>query len=215
MVSVLEQRVKVFAWEELSYSFLPLDDTKVRPQGGVYYAEAVVDDDMTRQNMPVAPLVYTLYDDVDRAELAVEDIVFSRLPALPGEPVHITAHLRNTGVVHAHDVQVRFSVNSIEFYIDTVDLLAGAEDATVVTATYNVADDTTGVALYRVGVLVDPHGYVVEDDETDNLYEEEMYVVRPTITVSSFATTTAIVAVTMVMVAALVVIRERKYRKKR
>ena len=53
-------------------------------------------------------------------------------PALPGEPVFITAKLKNTGVVHAHDVQVRFSVNSLEFYTDSIDLLAGASEATTV-----------------------------------------------------------------------------------
>jgi len=222
ITSVLEQKVKVYYWEQRSYSFEPLA-TKTEPRGGVYFATATIDDELARNNMPLAPLVYSLYEseadlapeEPDRAELEVQEIIPSRYPALPGEPVTITVKMRNTGTVHAIEVPFRISVNSVEFYANTVDLYAGAEEPATVTATYSVTSDIQGVALYEVSVLLDPHHEVPEKDRDNNLEEIELYVVQPKETVSSFAASAMVMVTTLVILVSLVTIRERRISKKK
>jgi len=212
IVDELKERVKVYYWEERSFSFLALDDTKTEPKMGVFYATATIDDDLTKDHMPIAPLVYTLHDDIDKAELKVEDIAFSRTPALPGNKILITATLANTGVVHAYDVPVRFTVNTLQILLDSVDLPAG--ERVKISAYYNISEDIVATTLLQVSVLVDPHNEVSETNENNNLGEAELYVVKGAVSVSSFATTVVIVGTTLVICAAMVAMRERRRRRR-
>jgi hypothetical protein len=220
-VFMLQEDLRLEYYDELEKRFVVVPGSEVFADGGIKYVEGTVE-----HFSIYTAIVDSIYNTANPRysivlpDLRVEKIEFSRSPIQNGQEVEVRAFIKNHGVTHARNVDVKIYDGDDLVGDQTIDLVpAAATETIVVKQTFTVAmlDPTTQFENHNINCFVNKQRAINEGTENykNNEKTQLLVVTSVQITTASFGSTIVMMGISVAFVAAVSSAAVKRSKRKR
>ena len=216
----LQDDLRLEYYDELEKRFIVVEGSKVIADGGVKYVEGTVD-----HFSIYTAIVDSIYNTANPRysevlpDIEVKQIVFSRSPVQNGQEVEIRAEIKNSGVTHARNVDVKLYDGDDLVGDQTIDIIVAGGDTVWVTETFQISmqDPNQQFENHYVKCFVNKQRAINEGSQNykNNELSKLLVVTTVQVTTASFGSTFVMMGVSVALVALASTTVLRKSNRKR
>ena len=206
-------------YDEIEKRFIVVPNSHVMADGGVKYVVGEVDH-FSIYSAIVDPIY--INDPEVQPDLSVQNIVFSRAPAQNGQEVEVRAHIKNTGLVNAKNVDVKIYDGDDLIGDQRIDIVKAGGDKYMVmvkeTFTVTMLNQEQQFENHNIKVYVNKQRAINEGSQNykNNEGSKLLVVTTVQVTTTSFESTSLMMVVSVLtVVGASMVMFQRNGRKRR